>query len=177
MLLTGPKLQLTRSLTLSIPSKSVALDNYTCAQRIIRRHEVGFFDRLMGGKVELNSKSALALAAMTMISADGVIDESELDALKQIVRGDQKAFQDAMKAYKAKKVDEIIPMVAEMFTPQQRLACITILLDIAMGDGILAGEEKDLLQRYCEAFKLGENDIAEIIDVIAIKNNFGIWES
>ncbi|MBI1292227.1 hypothetical protein GC173_13455 [bacterium] len=139
---------------------------------------IGFFDRLMGGgKIELTPKSALALAAMTMMSADGVVDDSELMDLQKIVRGDRKAFDQAMKGYKTKKVEEVIPIVAENLNQQQRLATIAILLDLAMGDGHLADDERQLLQAYSEAFELSEADVTEIIDVIAIKNNFSIFES
>jgi uncharacterized tellurite resistance protein B-like protein len=139
---------------------------------------MGFFDRLMGGgKIELTPKSALALAAMTMMSADGVVEESELMSLQQIVRGDRKAFDQAMRGFKSKKVEEIIPVVAENLSQQQRLATIAILLDLAMGDGQLADEERRILQAYTEAFELSEADVTEIIDVIAIKNNFSIFES
>lgn len=40
---------------------------------------MGLFDKLSGSsKVQLNPKSALALAAMTVIAADGSIDDEEM---------------------------------------------------------------------------------------------------
>ena len=51
---------------------------------------MGIFDRLSGKPAELNPKSALVLSAITIIAADGVIDEAELNDLAKIVRGDRK---------------------------------------------------------------------------------------
>ncbi|MEQ8822175.1 MAG: TerB family tellurite resistance protein [Sumerlaeia bacterium] len=138
---------------------------------------MGLFDRLTGGgAIELTPKSSLALSAIVMMAADGVVEESELASLGQIVRDDKKAFQDAYKVYKNKKPSEIIPMVAEKLNQRQRLATIAILLDMAMGDGHLDNNEKALLQAFADAFELAEGDVTEIIDVIAIKNNFSIFE-
>ncbi len=138
---------------------------------------MGFFDRLMGsGKLELTPKSALALACMTMMSADGVVEDSELNDLRRIVRGDAKAFDQALKGYKTKKIEEVVPIVAQHLNQQQRLATIAILLDLAMGDGNLGDDERRLLQAYSESFELAEADVTEIIDVIAVKNNFSIFE-
>ena len=48
---------------------------------------MGIFDKLTGKPVTLTPKSALVLSAITVIAADGVIDDAELNDLAKIVRG------------------------------------------------------------------------------------------
>ncbi len=137
---------------------------------------MGLFDRLAGvDSVRLTPKSALALAAMTVIGADGIIEEEEVDNLRRIVRGDDDAFQRAFKVYKAKSFHDCIPMVAEVLDQQQKIATMANLLDIAMADGILAGAEEELLQAYAEQFAIPGNILDTLIDVIARKNDFSIF--
>lgn len=137
---------------------------------------MGLFDKLKDtDKAELTPKSALALSAMTVIGADGVVDDEELDNLNRIVRGDNDAFQRALKLYKAKNPLECVPLVAQALDSKQRVATIAILLDIAMADGILASAEESLLNEYIGHFDIPEEILNTIIDVISIKNNFSIF--
>ncbi len=45
---------------------------------------MGIFDKLTGKPATLTPKSALVLSAITMIAADGVIDEAELVTLQRL---------------------------------------------------------------------------------------------
>lgn len=138
---------------------------------------MGVFDKLSGSEAaSLTSKSALALSAMTVIGADGVIEDEELEGLQRIVRGDEKAFRDAYAVYKARTIEECLHLVASVLNDDQKAATIANLLDIAMADGVLAGAEEALLQAYVSEFGLSDDDLKMIIDVIALKNNFSIFE-
>jgi hypothetical protein len=44
-----------------------------------------------------------------------------------------------------------------------------------MSDGVLAGEEKKILQMYMDKFGITEAKLAPIIEAISIKNNFTIF--
>ena len=49
---------------------------------------MGIFDKLTGSKdISLSPKSALALAAMTMIGIDGSIEDDEIAILRRIIQG------------------------------------------------------------------------------------------
>jgi membrane-associated protease RseP (regulator of RpoE activity) len=50
---------------------------------------MGIFDKLTGKPATLTPKSALVLSAITVIAADGAIDEAELNDLAKIVRGQE----------------------------------------------------------------------------------------
>ena len=137
---------------------------------------MGIFDKLTGNKpVTLNPKSALVLSAITVIAADGVIDEAEINDLAKIVRGDRKSIETAMAVLKANKFPGVIDMVAAVLDEKQKLATLAILCDLAMSDGVLAGEEKQILQMYMDKFGVPEATLNPIIEAIAIKNDFSIF--
>ena len=107
---------------------------------------IGIFDKLTGKTATLNPKSALVLSVITVIAADGVIDQTEMNDLAKICRGDQKSIDTAMQVLKANKFPGVIDMIAAVLDEKQKIATLAILCDLAMSDGVLAGEEKAILQ-------------------------------
>jgi uncharacterized tellurite resistance protein B-like protein len=136
---------------------------------------MGIFDRLTGKTATLTPKSALVLSALTVIAADGVIDEAEINDLAKIVRGDRKSIDVAIQVLKANQFPGVIDLVAGVLDEKQKLATLAILCDIAMADGVLADEEKKVLQMYMEKFNITEATLKPVIEVIAIKNDFSIF--
>jgi uncharacterized tellurite resistance protein B-like protein len=136
---------------------------------------MGIFDKLTGKPATLTSKSALVVSAITVIAADGAIDEAELNDLAKIVRGDRKSIDTAMQVMKENPFPGVIDLVAKALDEKQKLATLAILCDIAMSDGVLAGEEKKILQMYMDKFGVSEAKLAPIIDAISVKNNFSIF--
>ena len=136
---------------------------------------MGIFDKLTGKTATLTPKSALVLSAITVIAADGVIDEAELNDLAKIVRGDRKSIDVAMEVLRANKFPAVIDLVAATLDEKQKFATLAILCDLAMADGILAGEEKTILQMYMDKFGIPEAKLQPVIETIAIKNDFSIF--
>jgi uncharacterized tellurite resistance protein B-like protein len=137
---------------------------------------MGLFDKLTGSKnVQLTSKSALVLSAITIVAADGEIDEAEMSDLAKIVRGDRKAVETAVQVMKANQFPGVIELVANCLDEKQKLTALAILFDLAMADGVLAGNEQKILQLYVDKFGIAEEMLRPIIDTIAIKNNIGIF--
>jgi uncharacterized tellurite resistance protein B-like protein len=136
---------------------------------------MGIFDKLTGKPATLTPKSALVLSAITVIAADGAIDEAELNDLAKIVRGDKKSIDTAMQVMKENPFPGVIDLVVKALDEKQKLATLAILCDIAMSDGVLAGEEKKILQMYMDKFGVSEAKLAPIIDALSIKNNFSIF--
>jgi len=137
---------------------------------------MGLFDKLKGSKaVELNPKSALVLSAITVIASDGVIDEAEMMDLAKIARGDRNAVDTAVKILQGITLPEAVDLVAKALNDQQRIATMAILTDLAMSDGVLAGNEQKILQLYMEKFGITETVLKPIIDAIAIKNDFSVF--
>jgi RpiB/LacA/LacB family sugar-phosphate isomerase len=75
----------------------------------------------------------------------------------------------------ANKFPGVIDMVAATLDEKQKLATLAILCDLAMADGVLAGEEKAILQMYMDKFGVPEVALKPIIEAIAIKNDFSIF--
>jgi uncharacterized tellurite resistance protein B-like protein len=138
---------------------------------------MGLFDKLAGTRnIELNPKSALVLTALTVIAADGVIDEAEMLDLAKIVRGDQKSIDDAVRVLKTNSLEGSIDLVTKCLNEKQKLATLAIVIDIAMADGVLAENEQKLIQMYINRFGISEDLLKPIFDTVAIKNDFSIFK-
>ncbi len=137
---------------------------------------MGIFDKLRGTKsIQLTPKSALLAAAITVIASDGVLDEAELGDLSKIARGDKIAVNDAVQVLQGSSIPETMDLIAHCLDEKQRMAAMAILLDLAMADGILAGNEQKILQQYMEKFGISETAIKPIVDAIALKNDFSVF--
>ena len=104
---------------------------------------MGIFDKLTGKPATLTPKSALVLSAITIIAADGAIDEAELNDLSKIVRGDRKSIDTAMQVMKENPFPGVIDLVVKALDEKQKLATLAILCDIAMADGVLARRREE----------------------------------
>ena len=137
---------------------------------------MGIFDKLTGSKkAEFTPKLALTTAAITVIAADGVLDDQEIFDLNRIVHGDRNIVDSAVNIVRVTKLPEVIDLVAGALNEKQRFTTMAILLDLAMSDGILAGEEQTLLKAYMEKFGITEAALKPVIDTIALKNDFSIF--
>jgi hypothetical protein len=90
---------------------------------------MGLFEKLKGSKpVELTPKSALAMSAISLIAADGVIDEAELTDLAKIVRGDKNAIDNALQVLQSTPFPDMITIVANCLNGNRRLPLLRSLL-------------------------------------------------
>jgi uncharacterized tellurite resistance protein B-like protein len=139
---------------------------------------MGLFDKLTGQReIALTPQGGLLLAAITMVGADGHVDDDELAVIRRLDgSGATIAWDAAVKTYRLKSVRECIGLATSAMNREQRLVTMANLVDIAMADGGLAGAEKDLLEAFVEAFGVSQEDVARIVDVISIKNNKSIFE-
>ncbi|WAC05738.1 MAG: tellurite resistance TerB family protein [Methanoregula sp.] len=136
---------------------------------------MGIFDKLTGKPAQLTPKSALVLSALTVVAADGVIDETEMGDLAKIVRGDKKAVDTAIAVMRQNPFPGVIDLVAACLDEKQKVATLAVLCDLAMADGVLAGSEQKILQMYMDKFKVSEATMKPIIEAIGIKNDFSIF--
>ena len=134
---------------------------------------MGLFDWLSGPEKPLNSKEALALAAISMVAADGVVEPEELGVLSSISSIDAHTVRAALKRFKRLKFNaySCVDVVTEALDAEQRETVVAILFDIAVSDGHLAGDEQALLESYIRAFGLDEARVEEIGELISTKNS------
>ena len=133
---------------------------------------MGLFDKLKGREITLSKQGAFLLSALTMIAIDGDIDDDEVAILRRMDRGnkDSKDWDEALKIWKSKNVSESIDIVAKTIGENEKNTVITNLIDIAMADGILEGDEKVLLERYVEILNIDISYVEKVVDIISIKN-------
>jgi len=134
---------------------------------------MGLFDKLgRGSEIQLTPHGALLLAVITMIAIDGDIDEDELAILRRIDRNNKsdKDFNDAVKIWKKKTIDECIDIVNSTLNEEQKVTAIANLVDVSMADGVLDGDEKTLLQLYVDKLGVKSEIVESIVEVVAIKN-------
>lgn len=137
---------------------------------------MGLFDKLTGGETTLDSKSAILLACITMIAADGDIDEDEIAILRRIDGPrETPAWSNALKAWKKHGYDECVELVAKFIDRAHVNPLMANLIDIAMADGNLAGEEQQLLESYMEALSDDQSRVELYIEVIGDKNSVSTY--
>jgi uncharacterized tellurite resistance protein B-like protein len=137
---------------------------------------MGLFDKLRTTIPDrLNPRTALALGALTLIGIDGNIDEDEAQSAVRLVRGDQRALDDALRIYKDLSVEESVQLVAKAFDQRQKQAFIVNLLDLAMVDGVLTGSEQTLIGEYVNILQMSEAEVKGMVDLIALKNDFSVF--
>lgn len=139
---------------------------------------MGFFDKLAGNKeVALTPQAGLLLAAITMVSADGDVDDDELAIIRRLDgSGTTVAWETAVKTWKARSSAECVALATAAMNPKQRLMAMANLIDIAMADGGLAGAEKTLLEAYVTAFGCSGAEVQKIVEVVSLKNDKSIFE-
>ncbi len=136
---------------------------------------MGLFDKLMGKDVKLTPKSAFLLSVLSVIAVDGHVDEEELLFLRRLAKGDADALDRAVKVFRNTPPKECVPLVAAVLDDKQKRTVMANLVDLAMADGFLAGAEKDLLALYLEQFKMSEAEIKDVVEVVALKNNYSVF--
>lgn len=138
---------------------------------------MGLFSKLRAEpELELTPQSALLLAAISMVAIDGDVDDDEIAIIRRLDgSGETQDWNTALRAWNTKSIEECIQLVAEALTVGQQAATIVNLIDIAMADGILAGEEKQLLEAYQKSFSVPESEIVKYVDVVSIKNDKSIF--
>lgn len=137
---------------------------------------MGIFDILLGRKTKLTPKSAFVLAAMSLIAADGEIDEEEILSLRRLVKGDVEAIKLAQNVWQGNpKLKDLLPRIAKALDSKQREVVMANLIDLAMADGTLAPAENALLNLYVQAFQIKEVRVKEMIAFIALKNNSSVF--
>ena len=134
---------------------------------------MGLFDGLRGQQSKaLTAEEAMLLACMSMIAIDGDVDDDELAVLRRIHNfGGQAAWDNAFQAFRHATVGDCVSIAANAMNDAQRKFTMANLIDIAMADGFLAGDEKTLLERYFSAFELSELFVSSIIEAVSIKND------
>lgn len=133
---------------------------------------MGLFDALKGDEaISLTSHAAVLLGCITMIAADGDIDEDELAIVRRIDGPHETPhWEAAVRTWKRHELHACVDAVCGAIQAEHVLPLFANLIDIAMADGALAGAEKALLETYMARLTPDEVDIASMVEVIGVKN-------
>ncbi len=135
---------------------------------------MSFFDKLRGASAsDLSPRAAMLLACISMVGADGDIDDDEIAIINRI-DGKQvtPAWDQAVKVWKqVGHPRDCIALTTPRLDAAQRRFTLSNLVDIAMADGVLGGAEEQLLQGYLEAFGLDEGFVNSVAEVVSVKND------
>lgn len=141
---------------------------------------MSFFDKLRGASAnDLSPRAAMLLACISMVGADGDIDDDEIAIINRI-DGKQvtPAWDQAVRAWRGiGNPMDCIAMTASRLDDAQRRFTLANLVDIAMADGVLGGAEQQLLQGYLEAFGLDDAFVDAVADVVSVKNDRSPFQS
>ena len=132
----------------------------------------GLFDKPRGNKaISLSPQAALLLSAIAMLFIDGDVHDDKIAVIRRLDgSGRTNAWDQAVKTWKTRTVDECIRLAARAMNSEQKSVAVANMVDIALADGILAGAEERLLKECARAFGISESFIENIVYVISIKN-------
>jgi uncharacterized tellurite resistance protein B-like protein len=135
---------------------------------------MGLFDRLKGqSDIRLTPRAAMLLACISMIAADGNIDDDEVAVVQRLdgphITPDWNLALNAWK--RIGNPGQCAELCAGALNKEQRKCVMANLVDIGMADGELAGAEKSLLEAYMSLFNLDHGFVERLVEIISIKND------
>lgn len=145
---------------------------------------MGLFDKIFKAAPEetkLTQQEAFAGIAVAMAGADGSIAQSEWDGIVNYIRrlriydnfsgpAFDKLFDKLFKILKKDGPGALVAASAEGLTDDLKLTAFACAVDIALADGVLEDEEKDIINQLAESLSVPEQTAISIIEVMMIKN-------
>jgi len=132
------------------------------------------FDKLRGGggPAKISSKAAMLLGCILMASADGEVDDDELAIVRRLDgHGSTENWDTAVRAFKRNDRSTCFNMVCDSINSDHVMPFLANLVDMAMADGSLHGQEKNLLEGFVEKLSADADAVGAIVDVIGLKNS------
>ena len=145
---------------------------------------MGLFDKIFQTAPEetkLTQQEASAGIALAMAGADGSIAESEWEGIVNYIRrlriydnfsgpAFDKLFDKLFKILKKDGPGALANASAAELSDDLKLTAFACAVDIALADGVLEEEEKDIINQLAVALGVPEKTAISIIEVMIIKN-------
>lgn len=120
----------------------------------------------------LTPRAALLLAAITVSAVDGELNTNEIAIINRLDGFTTSVDWDfAIGVWNDTPMDDCVALVAKSLDQRQQRICLANLVDIAMADGSLHPSENMLLRAYTSIFDVPDREVAQIFDVITLKND------
>jgi len=118
---------------------------------------------------ELGGLLRLLYLAVLVASADGTIDESEMEVFHRTIRIGDEYSRIQIRATEAAltrdthAVSKHLPRIAKSMHQEERMSVFKLLVHIACSDELLSSDENRLLRRIGKAFQLADNTLDDIL--------------
>ena len=145
---------------------------------------MGLFDKAFSKapKAEpLNAQEAFAGIAVAMAGADGSIAESEWAGIVNYIRrlrlyenysdpAFDKMFDKLFRILKSQGASALVASSIDGLPDDLKLTAFACAVDIALADGVVEDDEKDIINQLAESLQIPEETAISIIEVLIIKN-------
>ena len=145
---------------------------------------MGLFDKIFKEAPEntkLTQQEAFAGIAIALAGADGSISQSEWDGIVNYIRrlriydnfsapAFDKLFDKLFKILKKDGAGALVKASVESLSDDLKLTAFACAVDIALADGVLEEEEKNIINQLAEDLQIPEQTAVSIIEVMIIKN-------
>lgn len=145
---------------------------------------MGLFDKIFRAAPEetkLTQQEAFAGIAIALAGADGSIAQSEWDGIVNYIRrlriydnfsgpAFDKLFDKLFKILKKDGPGALVQASADGLSDDMKLTAFACAVDIALADGVLEEEEKNLINQLATTLQIPEQTAISIIEVMFIKN-------
>jgi uncharacterized tellurite resistance protein B-like protein len=134
----------------------------------------------------MSAVRAFLISLLYMISADGEVKSREVGQLLSVVGGTktgplsiQVANQhilDLAMAYRSRNsLDTFLVEATPLLSKAQRKCVLVNLLDCAYLDEHIARAEKEVFNKFVEAFEIPPDELRPILEIIKLKNDFSVF--
>lgn len=121
--------------------------------------------------MEIDAKKKLQfLDLYSMVMADGIVHPKEMETLYRIGIDDYGLTEEEItNSVKSSGFSMVIPEL-----PEERIAVLYEMAEIAWADGKLEESERNMLRRYAALYEVKEDSIDELVDILLDKAKNGI---
>lgn len=146
---------------------------------------MGLFDKIKGTKdaesTKLSKEESFAAVMLAAVAADGVITEEEANGMVVgMIRmklyagynGNQigAILNKIVGIIRKQGIDALVSQAKESLPQELRETAFAVATDLALADGEIANQEKDILTKIQLALEIPEDKAVNIIEVMLIKN-------
>ena len=145
---------------------------------------MGLFDKVFSKapKAEpLNAQEAFACIALAMAGAEGSIAQSEWDGIVNYIRrlrlydnysgpAFDKMFDKVFRILRNEGPGALVSASVAGLPDDLKLTAFACAVDIALADGVVEEEEKEIINQLAGALEIPEQTAIQIIEVLIIKN-------
>jgi uncharacterized tellurite resistance protein B-like protein len=135
---------------------------------------MGIFDGFGGTQIKLTPQLALACGLVYLSASDGHLSDEERHDILKIIPDDA-VLRTAHDYCRRTPMSQFLSQAAAMLTPAQKLCMLLNMADMAMGDGHLAEEEREVLVKYQLAFAIPDETLGPYVQALMTKNNLSVF--